>query len=52
MYEPFLKYPKGHPKEGQFIGKAHINFQKHVITFPKGSKSTFTYLEYDKHADS
>lgn len=52
MYEPFLKYPKGHLKEGQFIGKAHINFQKHVITFPSGSKSTFTYLEYDKHADA
>lgn len=34
------------------IGRAHINEQKMVITFPSGAKSKFSYLEYDKHADA
>lgn len=33
-------------------GKAHINEQTKTITFPSGAKSKFSYLEYDKHADS
>ena len=52
MYEPFIRYPIGHPKEGKFKGKAHINYQKHVITFPSGAKSTFSYLQHDKDADA
>lgn len=49
MYHKFLfKDEEGK----QPIGKAHINEQKMVITFPSGAKSKFSYLEYDKHADS
>jgi predicted phage terminase large subunit-like protein len=52
MYEPILKYPLGHPKGGKYRGKAHINYQKHTITFPSGAKSTFSYMQHDKDADS
>lgn len=52
LYEQFLKYPNNHPKSGKFIGKAHINYQKHTITFPSGAKSVFTYMQQDKDADS
>lgn len=47
MYEKFLK-----DENGNFIGKAHINEQKKVITFPSGARSKFTYMMYDKDADS
>lgn len=47
MYEPILK-----DKKGKWIGKSHINEQTKTITFPSGARSTFAYLEYDKHADS
>lgn len=46
MYEPILK-----DKDGKYMGKAHINEQTKTITFPSGSRSVFTYLELDKHAD-
>lgn len=36
---------------GKWIGQAHINEQKKVITFPSGARSRFAYLEYDTHAD-
>ena len=53
IYMPFLKYPDNHKtKAGKFKGKAHINFQKHTITFPSGAKSVFSYLSHDKDADS
>lgn len=53
LYLPFLKYPENHKtKAGKFRGKAHINFQKHTITFPSGAKSVFSYLQHDKDADS
>lgn len=40
-------------KEGKKpIGKAHLNEKNKTITWPSGAKTFFSYLEYDKHADS
>ena len=47
MYEPILK-----DENGKYRGKAHINEQTKTITFPSGARTTFSYLEYGKHADS
>jgi predicted phage terminase large subunit-like protein len=47
LYEPILFDSKG-----KYIGKSHISEQNKTITFPAGSRTTFAYLEYDKHADS
>jgi hypothetical protein len=47
MYLPLLK-----DENDNWIGQSHINEQNKVITFPSGARSKFSYLEYDKHADS
>ena len=47
MYEPLLLNVKG-----KYKGKAHINEQTKTITFPSGARTSFSYLEYDKHADA
>ncbi len=47
MSEPILKDSKG-----KFIGKAHINNQGKVITWPSGARTAFAYLELDKHSDA
>jgi len=46
LYAPILK------KNDKYIKKAHINEQTKTITFPSGARTTFSYLEQDKHADS
>jgi hypothetical protein len=47
MYESVIK-----DKNGKYIGKSHINEQTKTITFPSGARTSFSYLEYDKHADA
>ena len=47
LYETILKNEKG-----KFIGKSHINEQSKTITFPSGARTSFGYLEQDKHADA
>lgn len=46
IYNDFLFNEDGSP-----IGKAHINEQSKIITFPSGAKSKFSYCQYDKDAD-
>jgi hypothetical protein len=47
LYDPILKDSKG-----RLIGKSHISEKTKTITFPTGARTTFAYLEQDKHADS
>lgn len=51
MYRPFLEYQSG-PLKGKWIGPARIKDKDHSIIFPSGAKSKFTYMQYDKDADS
>lgn len=47
LYEPYI-----YGSDRKYLGKAHINEQKKIITFPSGAKTYFGYLEHDKNADS
>jgi phage terminase large subunit-like protein len=47
MYMPYLL-----DINGKFRGKAHISEKTKTITFPSGARTTFTYLDSDKSADS
>ena len=51
MYRPFLEHQSG-PNKGKWIGQAKIKDKDKTIIFPNGAKSRFSYMEYDKHADS
>lgn len=47
MYMPYLV-----DTDGNFVGKAKIDEQQKVITFPSGARTAFSYLATDKDADS
>lgn len=49
MYRPLLEYQSG-PLKGKWIGPARIKDKDHVIIFPSGAKSRFSYMQYDKDA--
>lgn len=51
MYRPLLQYQDG-PNKGKWIGQAKIREKDKVIVFPSGARSKFTYMQYDKDADS
>jgi phage terminase large subunit-like protein len=47
MYMPYLV-----DQNGKLKGKAHISEKMKTITWPSGARTTFTYLDSDKAADS
>lgn len=51
MYRPYLEYQSG-PLKGKYIGEAKIRDKDKSIVFPSGAKSRFSYMQYDKDADS
>lgn len=51
LYRPLITYPTGHPKAGEFMGKARIKESTHDIYFPSGARIQFSYMERDQHAE-